>query len=116
MEDNLIPFPPTGSAIKICRMSGRPVYPEHGPLCLKELSDAHDFLEEKHGKFTQENAPLFQAELNILMEKLHEKYPQIGHELFPSSEKAMRELIMKYEGPICFTIEEDKMIMYVMDH
>ena len=101
--------------MKIYRASGKPVRPaDHDQymFCIKQVLDKAD---EAFGKCCAANA----EEYSIFVEDKHRdltaKYPiYLKHE-FPSSQKEMIKQMEYYGAPICYCLEDGKLVAYVMD-
>lgn len=62
--------------MKLFRASGMPLNPKHEKEVKEAFKIKFDQLEEKLGKFNQDNSQEFQSELNKLEDELLTKYPR----------------------------------------
>jgi len=100
--------------ITMYRSSGQPVEPDHKEAVLKELNDATDLAEEYLGKMCFDNAKDFQEILIPLHIELAEKYPNSKEIDLPTNEQDYKDLCSEY-GSICFCLEDDKMVAYILE-
>ena len=101
--------------MKIYRASGKPVRPEDHDqylFCIKQVLDKAD---ESFGKCCPANAEEYAIFVEDKHRDLTAQFPiYLKHE-FPGSQKEMMRHMEYYGAPICYCLEDGKLVAYVMD-
>lgn len=100
--------------MKITRLDGMPLLPEHVADYKKENADAFDAVEDKVGRVTEKNVGKFRAALQAVEDRCKEKYPCVGDIPFPDTPEKIRELTEKYNSVICFQVDADTDEVYIL--
>ena len=99
--------------MKMYRASGYPVHNKHKDAYLLELNNQMDKLESTIGKCTQDNADVFQSEMEKIHRSLSTKYPAMIEVPAPTPAKIMK--MCKEFGSVAYCIENGELVAYVLD-
>ena len=102
--------------IKLFRYSGLPVAKDHLVNFKNEFRTAYQQVEDELGKATADNAEAYTEKLAVVDQTLREKFPIEIAVHFPNSISRLRSLMKEHNTAICFALEEDKIVAYLLDN
>lgn len=100
--------------MKITRLDGMPLLPEHASKYKEEFRQQFDELEKELGRFGKNNAEEFERRLTDLEDSIKEKYPCADEIAFPDTPEKIKELTEKYNSVICFQMDEHYNELYIL--
>lgn len=103
--------------MRIYRQDGTPVSKDHFMERKEAFNKEFDRIKDEVGHPNPTNSEVmevYETRLKALDAEFVNKYPIFEDIEFPVSKENFKDLVEKYGGPICFCVEEEDVVGYIM--